>query len=47
VHRPGAHFDVERLLQQTATSRPEFRELEDKLLKRHAIRQLYLLASVA
>jgi len=32
VHRPGAQFDVERLLKEATASRPEFRELEYELL---------------
>ena len=35
VHRAGADLDVERLLQHTPARRPELRELEDEVLKRH------------
>ena len=31
----GADFEVERLLQQAAVRRPERRQLEDEILKRH------------
>ena len=38
MHRPGAHLDVERLLQETAARGPELRQLEDQLLQRdHSI----------
>ena len=37
---PGAHLDVERLLEEAAPGGPEFGELEDQLLERHAIQQL-------
>ena len=37
VHGPGAHLDVEGLLEEAASGGPEFRQLEDQLLKRHAI----------
>src|SRR5262249_13003147 len=35
--RPGAQLDVVRLLRSETAGRPEFRQLEDKVLKRHAI----------
>ena len=39
MHRPGAHLDVERLLQEAAARRPELGQLEDQLLERdHAYR---------
>ena len=34
MHRPGAHLDVEWLVQQAAARGPELRELEDELLQR-------------
>ena len=38
MHCAGAHFNIERLLEQAAPGGPEFRELEDELLKRdHSI----------
>ena len=33
----GADFEIERLLQQAAVRGPERRQLEDEVLKRHAI----------
>jgi hypothetical protein len=40
VHGPGAHLDVEGLLEKAATGGPELGQLEDQLLERHAIQQL-------
>src|SRR5438067_13403630 len=35
VHRAGADLDVERLLQRAAARYPEFRQLQDQILKGH------------
>src|SRR5581483_9585328 len=35
VHRAGADLDVERLLQRAAARGPEFRQLQNQVLKRH------------
>ena len=37
VRGAGAHFEIERLLQQAAVRGPERRQLEDEVLKGHAI----------
>jgi hypothetical protein len=34
MHRAGPHLDIERLLQEAAARRPEFRQFEDQLLQR-------------
>jgi hypothetical protein len=36
MRRPGAHLEVERLLQQAAVRCPEGGEFEDEILKRHS-----------
>ena len=36
MRSPGADFEIERLLQQASMGRPERRQLENEILKRHA-----------